>query len=421
MLKHVVTVGGRDQRPAELLRAAGLQVKSIDDKSFETLAFAANQPDAIVLDLRGASALPAAVSAFRRKHPDTGIVIVTSTLDPGLLVEAMRAGVTEVVPEPLESTALTAAINRVARSSDADDVGHVIGFVGAKGGVGTTTIAVNVATMLGNLSKPGRSLLIDFHGTCGDAAVFTGAEPRFSLADAFDNTHRLDKSFLQSLVTTVAPHTDLLAAPEAPAAGPYDPQKVRRISEIAAVNYKHTVLDVPRSDRVVLDGLDHLRSIYIVINQEVGTVKSATRLVTMLRQRYGSERVAVGTQPFGSQRRDRKRRHRASPRRAHRSYLSQQLSRGAAGAQQRPAPGAREPQRAFRLVQAIRAAIVRRPTARAGRARAGTAGQTDIPTRLTEIIVLTTISPTAPSESMAAPDTRSPEYKPSKGGFTPSC
>ena len=293
MLKHVVTVGGRDQRPAELLRAAGLQVKSIDDKSFETLAFAANQPDAIVLDLRGASALPAAVSAFRRKHPDTGIVIITSTLDPALLVEAMRAGVTEVVPEPLESTALTAAINRVARSSDADDVGHVIGFVGAKGGVGTTTIAVNVATMLGNLSKPGRSLLIDFHGTCGDAAVFTGAEPRFSLADAFDNTHRLDKSFLQSLVTTVAPHTDLLAAPEAPAAGPYDPQKVRRISEIAAVNYKHTVLDVPRSDRVVLDGLDHLRSIYIVINQEVGTVKSATRLVTMLRQRYSSERVAV--------------------------------------------------------------------------------------------------------------------------------
>ena len=293
MLKQVVIVGGRDQRPAELLRAAGLQVKSIDDKSFETLAFAASQPDAIVLDLRGASALPAAVSAFRRKHADTGIVIITSTLDPALLVEAMRAGVTEVVAEPLDSNALTAAINRVARSTEADDVGHAIAFVGAKGGVGTTTIAVNVATMLGNLSKPGRALLIDFHGAGGDAAVFTGAEPRFSLVDAFDNTHRLDKSFLQSLVTSVAPHTDLLAAPEAPAAGPSDPQKVRRISEIAAANYTHTVLDVPRSDRVVLDGLDHLQSIYIVINQEVATVKSATRLVTMLRQRYSPERVAV--------------------------------------------------------------------------------------------------------------------------------
>ena len=293
MLKQVVIVGGRDQRPAELLRAAGLQVRTIDEHSFETLAFAATQPDAIVLDLRGASALPAAVSAFRRKHPDTGIVIMTSTLDPALLVEAMRAGVTEVVPEPLESGSLTAAITRIARSSEANDVGQVIGFVGAKGGVGTTTIAVNVATMLGNLSKPGRALLIDFHGTGGDAAVFTGAEPRFSLADAFDNTHRLDKSFLQSLVTTVAPHTDLLAAPETPAAGPSEPQKVRRISEIAAVNYKHTVLDLPRSDRVVLDGLDHLQSIYIVINQEVATVKSATRLVTMLRQRYSSERVAV--------------------------------------------------------------------------------------------------------------------------------
>ena len=293
MLKQVVIVGGRDQRPAELLRAAGIQVRPIDEHAFETLAFAATQPDAIVLDLRGRSALPPAVSAFRRKHPDTGIVIVTSTLDPALLVEAMRAGVTEVVPEPLEPGGLTAAINRVARKSEAEDVGRVIGFVGAKGGVGTTTIAVNVATMLGNLSKPGRALLIDFHGTCGDAAVFTGAEPRFSLADAFDNTHRLDRSFLQSLVTAVAPHTDLLAAPEAAAAGPSEPQKVRRISEIAAANYTHTVLDMPRSDRVVLDGLDHLQSIYIVINQEVATVKSATRLVTMLRQRYSPERVAV--------------------------------------------------------------------------------------------------------------------------------
>ena len=293
MSKQLVIVGGRDQRPAELLRAAGIQVRPIDEHAFETLAFAATQPDAIVLDLRGVSTLPPAVSAFRRKHPDTGIVIVTSTLDPALLVEAMRAGVSEVVPEPLDSNALTAAINRVARSTEANDVGHVIGFVGAKGGVGTTTIAVNVATMLGNLSKPGRALLIDFHGSCGDAAVFTGAEPRFSLADAFDNTHRLDRSFLQSLVTAVAPHTDLLAAPEASAAGPSEPQKVRRISEIAAANYTHTVLDVPRSDRVVLDGLDHLQSIYIVINQEVATVKSATRLVTMLRQRYSPERVAV--------------------------------------------------------------------------------------------------------------------------------
>ena len=196
MLKQVVIVGGRDQRPAELLRAAGLQVRSIDDKSFETLAFAATQPDAIVLDLRGASALPAAVSAFGRKHPDTGIVIITSTLEPALLVEAMRAGVTEVVPEPLESSGLTAAVNRVARSGESEDLGHVNGFVGAKGGVGTTTIAVNVATMLGVLSKPGRALLIDFHGAGRDAAVVTGVELRFSLVDPSDNTHRFDKSVL---------------------------------------------------------------------------------------------------------------------------------------------------------------------------------------------------------------------------------
>jgi pilus assembly protein CpaE len=169
----------------------------------------------------------------------------------------------------------------------------VIGFVGAKGGVGTTTVAVNMATMLGVLSKPARALLIDFHQAGGDAAVFTGCEPRFSMRDAIENTHRLDESFLRSLVTSVAPHTDLLASPERPSIGLLDCEKTRRVIDVAARTYKYTVLDLPRSDAAVLDALEQLKTIYIVANQELATVKSAARIAAMLRQRYGRDSVRL--------------------------------------------------------------------------------------------------------------------------------
>ena len=73
-------------------------------------------------------------------------------------------------------------------------------FVGAKGGVGTTTVAVNVATALAKLAGTERTLLIDLHVANGDAAVFLGAEPRFSIVDALENTHRLDEAFFRGLI-----------------------------------------------------------------------------------------------------------------------------------------------------------------------------------------------------------------------------
>jgi len=172
-------------------------------------------------------------------------------------------------------------------------MGTVIGFLGAKGGVGTTTVAVNVATMLGPLSKPGRALLVDFHQSGGDAAVFMGVEPRFSVVDAVDNAHRLDQSFLKTLVTSVTSQTDLLASPERPTVGRLDSAKTRQLIELTAATYKHTVLDLPRSDGAVLDALEQLKGIYIVVNQELATVRSATRVAAMLRDRYGRDKVGV--------------------------------------------------------------------------------------------------------------------------------
>ena len=67
---------------------------------------------------------------------------------------------------------------------------------------------------------------------------------------------------------------------------------VRTLIEAAALHYRYVVLDVPRMD-VMIDALEPASRIVIVANQELATVRAATRLSAALRQRYGKERLQV--------------------------------------------------------------------------------------------------------------------------------
>jgi pilus assembly protein CpaE len=283
----------RDGEIETLLRKAAMQVTHMDSAGLAALAApSARQPDIVLLDVRGATDLPPIISALKQQHPHTGIVIVTTTLDPAMLLEAMRAGVNELVCDPVTQPDLEKAIHRVVKQR-AVSTGRVFAVIGAKGGVGATTVAVNIASTLGSAGRPDRTLLLDLHHTGGDAAVFLGVEPRFSILDALENTHRLDLVFLKSLVTQVGPHVDLLASSDRAVASQADPSTIRKVIDAAASAYRFVVLDVPRSDGAVLDALDHANSIVVVANQELATVKSTGRLAVSLRQRYGRDKVTV--------------------------------------------------------------------------------------------------------------------------------
>ena len=130
-----------------------------------------------------------------------------------------------------------------ARPAPAGVQGQIFAFVGAKGGVGTTTIAVNVATALAQAVEDERTLLMDLHLSYGDAAVFLGAEPRFSVADAMENTHRLDEAFFESLVVqTKSAACTCWPRPSGPSAR----VDLRRIAHAAAVRGDALPLHLPR-------------------------------------------------------------------------------------------------------------------------------------------------------------------------------
>jgi len=290
-LSITVTVAGANDKSLEdRLRAAGMEPTSIAAADLQKLAQPSSRaPDVLVLDLRLQSQIPAALSLVKRQHPNTGLIIVASTLDPAVMLEAMRSGVTECVTD-LARGELEAAIGRLVAHRGVALTGDVVVFVGAKGGVGTTTAAVNIATAL---SKFGNTLVVDLHLAGGDASLYLGADSHFSVIDALENTHRLDVQYFRGLLAHTKAGPDLLASADRAVGTHVDPPRIRTLIDFAARHYRYTVLDIPRSDAAVLDALESATAIVIVANQELSTVRGAGRIASVLRQRYGSEKVSV--------------------------------------------------------------------------------------------------------------------------------
>jgi pilus assembly protein CpaE len=292
MAVQIAIIGSTDRKLEEIVRASGLRPTVASAVDLLALTHpAAVQPDVLIMDIRGHGQVPAALGVIKRQHPATSVILVVGQLTPEVMLEAMRAGVTECVAEPLTAEGVGGAIARIIAQRSMAVGGQIFAFVGAKGGVGTTTLAVNVATVL---AQSGQStLFIDMHPAYGDAAVQFGAEPRFSLTDALDNTHRLDLAFFNGLTAQTTSGVTLLASPDNAPNAPIDPHRIRLLLDFAVRNYRHTVLDLPRSNPAMLDALEGARSICVVTNQELASVRGACRVGEALSRRYTRDKVTV--------------------------------------------------------------------------------------------------------------------------------
>ena len=293
MTASLTIVGSRDGHLEGLVRASGRVTTVNWTPALSSLTdIKAEQPDVLLVDLRGGQGIPTELAQLKRQHPSTNVVLLASALDPSLMLDGMRAGINEYIAEPLKQTEFDAAIGRLLGDRTPVTGGPVFAFVGAKGGVGTTTTAINVATVLTKLAKS-PTLLVDLHLAYGDAAVFLGADARFSLLDALENMHRLDAEFLKSLVVKTGSGVELLASADRPANRAVDVRRLASVVQLAASQYSYTVLDVPRSDLTALDSLDQVANLVVVANQELATVRNAGRMAAALRSRYPGTKVST--------------------------------------------------------------------------------------------------------------------------------
>jgi pilus assembly protein CpaE len=292
-MSTVINLISGDSQLVQLVRETGVPCVVLTPDALTELAHpGVKQPAVLIVDLRHEPQIPVALSNLKRQHPSTGILIVASKLDPALMLEAMRAGVNEFVTAPVTVPELQAAIKRLMGSLAPAARGEVFAFIGAKGGVGATTVAVNTATALAKMS-PSSTLLIDLNVACGDAAVFLGAEPRFSVMDALENVQRLDSAYFSGLVVHNKSGLDLLGAAARPLTRTFEPARIRTLLDYVSGSHQYTVLDVPRSDSAALDSLELATRIVLVVNQELATVRNASRTAATLKQRYGQARLLM--------------------------------------------------------------------------------------------------------------------------------
>ena len=192
------------------------------------------------------------------------------------------------------------ALRRTATRRDAAHAGArqpcmTLVFLGAKGGAGTTTVAVNSAVELARLTKR-NTLALDLKPTLGEVALFLGVRPRFTVLDAVENLHRLDRDFLKELVSKHKSGLDILAGSEQfDRPGPQDAPAIEELLRVLAKTYDYVVVDagnmISSCSAAALYAAD---SIFLVTNPDVPSIRNAQRLVDRVRQLgAGSERIKV--------------------------------------------------------------------------------------------------------------------------------
>jgi pilus assembly protein CpaE len=283
------------------LRAGGVPVGIIEGRAGAEGA----GPDVVVVDIRAdASSGMAAIERLRASHPAVAIFAIAASAEPDLILQAMRAGANEFFQwtpggQTQASRAMEesfqGAVRRTAARRDAATAGarqpcvtHV--FLGAKGGAGTTTVAVNCAVELARLSKRS-TLILDLKPCLGEVALFLGVRPRFTVLDAIENLHRLDKDFLRELVAKHKSGLDIMAGSEQfDRPGAEDAGAIEELLRVLARMYDFIVIDAGN----MVNSCAVAGTVFLVTNPDVPSIRNAQRLVDRVRQLgAGSERVRI--------------------------------------------------------------------------------------------------------------------------------
>jgi pilus assembly protein CpaE len=220
-------------------------------------------------------------------HPTLAFILVCKEQAPEFLLQAMRAGVREVLPSPLAADALREAVDRVRRKlgMGAARKGKIIAFISCKGGSGATFLAANLAYALAEEGRQ-KVALFDFNLQFGDALMFlTDQTAPTNLAHVAQDIHRLDAAFLASSMVSLSPNLSVLASPNDPAQGmEVTPEHIDAVLQLARAQYDLILLDVGRTlDAQTIKALDHADTIFAVLQSTLPFIRDGRRLLDVFR------------------------------------------------------------------------------------------------------------------------------------------
>jgi pilus assembly protein CpaE len=262
--------------------AANLYIRVLQD--------AERHPDAaLVIDLaNNTEESLRSLEKIKQAIPDLYVIASNVHAEGEAVIAALRAGANDYLLFPFKRLDFREAMSRLERAprreiSGGSRLGKIYSFIGVKGGVGTTTLAVNFASVLAQRKQ--QTVLMDLDWLANDVCMQIGASPQYTLAEVGENLDRMDQSLFEGFVSRDPLGFYVVGPPDALEHTVYFTEAMfRDFSTFLVEKYESIVVDCGRSivDETALAALQASASIFVVMSQEFPALRNAQRYLGFL-------------------------------------------------------------------------------------------------------------------------------------------
>ncbi len=253
-----IAVVDPDDTSREAIKNLLLEIDSVwleaESSRYEFFADVVEQTKAeiglIAMDADPARAIQL-IAEISAEHPQCTLLVTSSSTDGRLILESMRAGAKEFLTEPLKEEDLITALNRVKRQHAGEKASAAVGcrvvaVAGATGGVGSTSVAVNLACAMAT-DDANSVVLVDLDVALGDADVFLDTIPEYTISDVAQNVGRLDLTLLKKSLTKHSTGLHLLPRPvQLEDVLSITPDSLQRVIGLLKTSFTHIVIDLSK-------------------------------------------------------------------------------------------------------------------------------------------------------------------------------
>ena len=253
------------------------------------LALYAHQPTPSLLIIESAQLGEAFIATLDQlaatSDPMTRLIIIGQVNDVDVYRELLARGVSEYLVTPFTVGRMIQAIHDIYAEPSRRDIGRSIAVVGAKGGVGASAVALNLAYALGERSQS-ETVLVDLDLPFGTASLSLDQEPTEGVDRALDAPDGLDATLVDRLLVRYSEHLSLFSAPlDLTVDHNLDPEAYQLMIDVIKSVAPNVVLDLPHQwtpwQRHVLIHADH---IVLVAGCDLGNLRNAKNIFDYLQQ-----------------------------------------------------------------------------------------------------------------------------------------
>jgi len=229
-------------------------------------AIQAGNPMVVILEVKDIELGVADIKSILTRFPRTSVFVTSIEQSTDWILRSMRAGAIEYLLKPVDATELSEALQKVGRlwvprAAELDQEGKIIAIYNPVGGMGTTTIAVNLAASLAEGCD--KVALVDLNLFSGDVASFLDFSPKYTLSSVTSNISRLDANFLMSVMTKHPAGIYVLTEPqEVDEASEITPEQIRRVLAFLKEIFTYIVIDtggqLAGCNMTVFENADHI-------------------------------------------------------------------------------------------------------------------------------------------------------------------